>query len=356
MPSQSLFLPSDYFTVVTFTIHATLLVKGSFAGHQSSTCVVPGQEAGCDGPPSLSCNYTVRVLEPIPKEHNAGPSGWHCLSRGNKWHSILALQEGLPLPLNFWSSCIKYLIFLLNFLFSLLGLLTLVVGLWGLIDKESLQSEQLPHLGTDPMLLFVMVGLIVSIVSLAGCIGALCENICLLWFFAGGIFTFLILETLAGILIYALWDQLQEILDRTMLVAITRYQDDSDLRFLLDEIQLGLQCCGVVSYQDWKLNLYFNCSSPGVQACGLPASCCINPWENGTIINSQCGFGTLRLDEAAAQNIVHSEGCSLRLRQWLGQNSWVIRDYILASTVIEGLEFLLVTKLVRDIKDRKIND
>ncbi|XP_036613514.1 tetraspanin-10 isoform X1 [Trichosurus vulpecula] len=314
------------------------------------------KEAGCDEPPSLSCNYTVRVLEPIPKKYNAGPSGWGCLPPGDKWHSALPLQGGLPLPLNFWSSCIKYLIFLLNFLFSLLGLLTLVVGLWGLTDKESLGSEQLPHLGTDPMLLFVVVGLTVSIVSLAGCIGALCESICLLWFFAGGILTFLILETLAGILIYALWDQLQEIVDSTMLLAITRYQDDSDLRFLLDEIQLGLQCYGVVSYQDWKLNLYFNCSSPGVQACGLPASCCINPWENGTIINSQCGFGALHLDETTAQNIVHSEGCSPRLRQWLGRNSWVIRDCILVITVIEGLEFLLVTKLVRDIKVRKVND
>ncbi|XP_043859242.1 tetraspanin-10 [Dromiciops gliroides] len=314
------------------------------------------REAGCDEPPSLSSNYTVTVLEPIPKKHNGCPSDWGCFPPGDKWQSTLALRGDLNLPLNFWSSCIKYLIFLLNFLFSLLGLLTFVVGLWGLADKESLGSEQLPHLGTDPMLLFVVVGLAVSVVSLAGCVGALCENICLLWVFAWGIFTFLILETLAGILIYALWDQLQDILDSSMLVAITRYQDDSDLRFLLDEIQLGLQCCGVMSYQDWKLNLYFNCSSPGVQACGVPASCCINPWENGTIINSQCGFGALRLDEVTAQSMVHLEGCSHRLRQWLDQNSWVIRDYLLVTTVIEGLEFLLVTKLVRDIEVRKASD
>ncbi|XP_074081022.1 tetraspanin-10 [Macrotis lagotis] len=311
------------------------------------------KEAGCDESPSLSCNHTVRVLESVPKKHNGAPSGWGCLPQSEKWHSALALQGGLPFPLNFWSSCIKYLIFLLNFLFSLLGLLTLVVGLWGLADKESLGSEQLPHLGTDPMLLFVVVGLAISVVSLAGCVGALCENTCLLWFFAGGIFTFLILETLAGILLYALWDQLQNTLDNAMLVAITRYQDDSDLRFLLDEIQIGLRCCGVVSYQDWKLNLYFNCSSPGIQACGLPASCCINPWENGTIINSQCGLGALLLDEATAQNIVYIEGCSSRLRQWLDQNSWVIRDYLLVTSLIEGLEFLLVNKLIRDIKVRK---
>ncbi|KAM9005337.1 tetraspanin-10 [Sarcophilus harrisii] len=314
------------------------------------------REAGCNEPPSLSFNHAVRIREPIPKKPNGGCSDWGCLPPRAKWPSALAFQGGLPLPLNFWSSCIKYLIFLLNFLFSLLGLLTLVVGLWGFADKESLGSEQLPHLGTDPMLLFVVVGLVVSTVSLAGCVGALCENICLLWFFAGGIFTFLILEILAGILIYALWDQLQDVLDSTMLMAITRYQDDSDLRFLLDEIQFGLRCCGVVSYHDWKLNLYFNCSSPGVQACGLPASCCINPWENGTIINSQCGFGVLRLDEATAQSIVHFEGCSPKLRQWLNQNSWVIRDYAFVTTVIEGLEFLLVTKLVGDIKLRKAND
>jgi hypothetical protein len=37
---------------------------------------------------------------------------------------------------------------------------------------------------------------------------------------------------------------------------------------------LQLYCCGVEFYQDWELNMYFNCSSPGIEACGVPSSCC----------------------------------------------------------------------------------
>jgi len=37
---------------------------------------------------------------------------------------------------------------------------------------------------------------------------------------------------------------------------------------------LQLFCCGVEFYQDWELNMYFNCSSPGIEACGVPSSCC----------------------------------------------------------------------------------
>ena len=35
-----------------------------------------------------------------------------------------------------------------------------------------------------------------------------------------------------------------------------------------------LQCCGVHSYNDWEMNLYFNCTSYSSEACGVPFSCC----------------------------------------------------------------------------------
>ena len=37
---------------------------------------------------------------------------------------------------------------------------------------------------------------------------------------------------------------------------------------------LQFKCCGGETYNDWQRNIYFNCSSPGAEACGVPFSCC----------------------------------------------------------------------------------
>lgn len=163
-----------------------------------------------------------------------------------------AADPASPLPPG--TSCLKCLTFLSNFLFSLLGLLALAIGLWGLTVKGSLGSSWGGPLPADPMLGLLLGGLAASAVSLAGCLGALCENACLLRCFSGGLLAFLVLEAVAGALVAALWGPLQDGLEHALRVAITRYQDDPDLRFLVDQVQLGLRCCGAASYQDWQRN------------------------------------------------------------------------------------------------------
>ncbi|NXR60134.1 TSN10 protein, partial [Rhadina sibilatrix] len=201
-----------------------------------------------------------------------------------------------PPKLSPFSHCVRYLAVLWNLLFLLLGLLTLAVGVWGLLAKSPLPGgERGVPLGSDPMLLFVLAGLGASAVSLAGCLGAFRASPCLLRFFLGAVLAFGGLEVLGGLLLLLarrrLWDALRDLL----LLCLLRYQEDPDLQFLVDEVQRSLQCCGLESYRDWESNPYFNCSAPGVQACGVPASCCQDPLESGSVPNAQCGFGVLGL-------------------------------------------------------------
>ncbi|KAF6097927.1 tetraspanin 10 [Phyllostomus discolor] len=249
------------------------------------------------------------------------------------------------LPLT--SSCLQCLTFSSNFLFSLLSLLALAVGLWGLAVKGSLGSSWGGPLPTDPMLGLVLGGLAVSAVSLAGCLGALCESACLLRCFSGGLLAFLALEAVGGLLVAALWGPLRDGLELALRAAITHYQDDPDLRFLVDHVQLGLRCCGAASYRDWEQNLYFNCSSPGVQACSLPASCCLDPQEAGASVNDQCGFGALRLPEDAAQRVVHLGGCGAPLRRWLRTQARALGGFVLAVVLVQGAELLLAMQLLK---------
>lgn len=160
----------------------------------------------------------------------------------------------VPPKLGTFSQCVRYLAFFWNLLFLLLGLLALAVGVWGLLAKGLLGGERLAPLGSDPMLLFVLVGLGASAVSLAGCLGALRSNPCLLRFFVGAVLAFTGLEVLGGLLLLAAQHRLRDALRDALLLCLLHYQEEPDLRFLVDEVQRNLRCCGLGSYRDWETN------------------------------------------------------------------------------------------------------
>uniref|UniRef100_A0A8C2FP90 Tetraspanin n=1 Tax=Cyprinus carpio TaxID=7962 RepID=A0A8C2FP90_CYPCA len=224
---------------------------------------------------------------------------------------------------NSYDYILKYLLITSNLLFTVLGLVALVIGLWGLINKESFAQEKISGIGTDPMLLFMFLGLILALLSLMGCIGALRKNMCLLRTFSAFVLVLLVVQVLAVVVLYSLQGQIENYLRSGMLAAMVRYQADLDLRFIIDEIQTGLQCCGADTYRDWGINVYFNCSAPGVQACGVPPSCCIDPLENGTVWNSQCGVGAQQLDEFSAQSVIFLGGCLGSISRCINQHSGV---------------------------------
>ncbi|NWX41107.1 TSN10 protein, partial [Steatornis caripensis] len=253
-----------------------------------------------------------------------------------------------PKPGTF-SQCVRYLAFLWNLFFLLLGLLALAVGVWGLLAKGLLQEERLAPLGSDPMLLFVLVGLGASAVSLAGCLGALRSSACLLRFFVGAVLAFAGLEVLGGLLLLAARQRLRDALRDALLLCLLRYQDEPDLRFLVDEVQRSLRCCGLGSYRDWEINPYFNCSAPGVQACSVPASCCLDPWQNGTVANAQCAFGALRLGDVAAGTVVHLGGCMAQLSAWLRDQAGGIAASAAVLVLVEAAGVLMALKVLRDV-------
>ncbi|NXW47202.1 TSN10 protein, partial [Nyctiprogne leucopyga] len=250
-----------------------------------------------------------------------------------------------PKPGTF-SQCVRYLAFLWNLLFLLLGLLALAVGMWGLLAKGSLWGAPL---SSDPMLLFVLVGLGASTVSLSGCLGALRSSPCLLRFFVGSVVAFAGLEVLGGLLLLVARHQLRDALRDTLLLCLLRYQEEPDLQFLVDEMQRSLRCCGLSSYRDWEINPYFNCSAVGVQACSVPASCCLDPWQNGSVTNTQCAFGVLSLGDMAASTIVHLGGCVAELGAWFRAQAGGIAAGAAVLVLVEAVGVLMALKILRDI-------
>ncbi|XP_038133388.1 tetraspanin-10 [Cyprinodon tularosa] len=250
---------------------------------------------------------------------------------------------------------LKYLLFLCNLVFTVLGLVVIGLGIWGLVSKESLAQEKIGSIGTDPMLILLTLGLLLTFLCLTGCVGALRENCCLLKLFSWIVLVLITIQVLFVIVAYSMQDQIEGYLRSGILAAMARYQDDLDLRFITDEIQLSLQCCGADTFRDWEINMYYNCSAPGVLACGVPATCCLDPFENGTVWNSQCGVGVQLMDEFTAQSVIFLGGCLGGISRWIEQHEGLIGTIGVVVVGVQILTVLITRRLMDSIRWHKVN-
>ncbi|KAM4534661.1 tetraspanin-10 [Fundulus diaphanus] len=248
---------------------------------------------------------------------------------------------------------LKYFLFLCNLVFTVLGLVVLGLGIWGLVSKESFTQEKIGNIGTDPMLILLTLGFLLTLLCLTGCVGALRENCCLLKLFSAIVLVLITIQVLFAIVTYSMQDQIEGYLRSGMLAAMVGYQDDLDLRFITDEIQLGLQCCGADTYRDWEVNMYYNCSAPGVLACGVPPTCCVDPLENGTVWNSQCGVGAQLLDEFSAQSVIFLGGCLGGISRWIEQHEGLIGTVGVVVVGVQILAVFITTRLLESINWHK---
>ncbi|KAA0706085.1 Tetraspanin-10 [Triplophysa tibetana] len=284
-------------------------------------------------------------------QSSSSSSNHQGLTRDVSWTGT---SSGPPGPSSWSDYILKYLLITSNLLFTVLGIVTLVMGLWGLVHKESFAQEKIGGIGTDPMLLILFLGFVLTLLSLTGCVGALRENRCLLRTFSGALLLLVVVQVLAVIVAYSLQGQIVDYLRSGMLTAMVRYQDDLDLRFITDEIQTGLQCCGADTYRDWEMNVYFNCSAPGVQACGVPPSCCVDPLENGTVWNSQCGVGAQRLDEFSAQSVIFLGGCLGGMSRWIDQNTRAIGTVAVILLGVQIITLFITERLLQRIQRGRV--
>lgn len=250
------------------------------------------------------------------------------------------------------NNCIKYLLFAFNSLIWVVGVVVLGVGIWALVQKGSLDNiSMLTNKLFDPVLLLIVVGLILFFVGFFGCIGALRENILLLSLYVVMLCMILLLIIIGAIIVFALKDWLEDrILDSGVKDIIKNYRDDLDLKNLVDWIQSDwLQCCGLERMEDWQENVYFNCSSPGVDACGVPYSCC-RPQPKSVFQNTQCGNAVLR---NSVRSNVHSEGCLGKGKQWFSDKMVAIAGSIVAVCFVLLLGICCSWNLRADVMAQK---
>ncbi|KAL7301909.1 hypothetical protein TKK_0005506 [Trichogramma kaykai] len=260
------------------------------------------------------------------------------------------------------SPCVKYMIFMLNFIFWLFGGLLIGVGLYAFVDKwhmtGSLRVENVYDIVLNISLVMIIAGAVVFVVSFAGFVGALRENTCLLKFYSLCLLIFFLLEMGVAIVGFVFPHSLQSILEESFTDKIIQtYRDDPDLQNFIDFGQKKFKCCGLSQggYMDWSKNEYFNCSSLlSTERCGVPFSCCINATNIASgLVNNMCGYSIQNTPVSEASKKVWTSGCIEIVRAWAERNLYTIAGIALGIALSQLFVIYLAKTLEGQIELQK---
>jgi len=244
------------------------------------------------------------------------------------------------------SCCVKYLLFFFNVFFWLIGGLTVGVGLYARFEKTAYQ-DFFNDIVMDPAFALIIVGGIMFILGFTGCIGALRENVCLLKFFSAILAIIFFIQLALGVFVFVFQDKVEGFVSKKIESTIINYRDNVDLQSFIDGVQQNFQCCGGKDYNNWQKNLYFNCSSPGAEACGVPFSCC-----REDTLNTQCGYNIRKpsYTETDRNAIIYTRGCIEAVKEFFKENMIIIGGIAVGLALMQIMGICFANSLTADIK------
>ncbi|XP_033633458.1 tetraspanin-33-like [Asterias rubens] len=269
----------------------------------------------------------------------------------------MADHYGRDLNKSHINPCIKYTLFVLNFLLWLFSICLIIIGVWALIERQNtINITSYLDVFTEPSIVLIVVGSVSFILGFTGFLGALRENCCLLMFFYLFMLLIFILEVVAGILAFVYSDQFKSTVEEIVDRSIVQYRVDGDLTNLIDFTQRELGCCGGDNtYRDWSQNRYFNCSdtNPSSEKCGVPYSCCrpqvSSAGEDPDIINTQCGFNVQNQPQTNLTTI-YVVGCVDHFLNYVNQKAYIVGLTVFGVAAVQLLVMFLAFLLCRQIE------
>lgn len=179
--------------------------------------------------------------------------------------------------------CIKYLLFLFNLVFVIIGIVLIAVGVSVKVGfKPYYKLVDTAEFSTPPNL-FIAVGIIVFFIAFLGCCGAVKENHCMMMTYSVLVGLLLVVELGAAFTAFALQDDVEGLLAKGLNETQHHYtlnpnganQSHIDETKSWDLLQHTLHCCGTHDFTDWGTIISKQNSS-----FEIPQSCCIDDAVN----------------------------------------------------------------------------
>ncbi|KAM5287884.1 tetraspanin-8 [Ctenodactylus gundi] len=203
------------------------------------------------------------------------------------------------------SGCIKYSMFIFNFLFWICGTVILAIAIWIRVSKNANEVLNSGPAASNPLLavnILIAVASIIMVLGFLGCCGAVKESRCMLLLFFIGLLLILILQVAAGIVGATFKSQSRQILNETLrenakLLSETG-ENGKEFREALSQFQKQFECCGLVTgAADWGSNfnsIYESCE------CSSPLSSCEN-YKGKSVYKETCIY---LIKESIEKNLI----------------------------------------------------
>ncbi|XP_064480066.1 CD151 antigen-like isoform X2 [Ornithodoros turicata] len=169
---------------------------------------------------------------------------------------------------------VKYALFVANFIIMVGGVAVFAVGIWTLADRSFMERLLGTDLYVSSASILIATGVVVTIISFLGCLGAFKEIKCMLLTFFIILFMIFITMLVGGILGYVFRNEVDDRMYQEMIMSIPMYKNDSVVTDAWDAVQQHFECCGVRTeryepFRVWSLkNSHFNSNHQ------VPESCC----------------------------------------------------------------------------------
>ncbi|XP_078586599.1 CD9 antigen-like [Branchiostoma floridae x Branchiostoma japonicum] len=175
------------------------------------------------------------------------------------------------------SGIIRVLLFIFNFVFWLIGLALLGIGIWLLVDPVSKAIQSVLSFYGIAVYIIIAAGAVTTVVGFLGCCGACKESKCLLIMFSVFLGIIFAVEVAAGIVAIVQRGSLSSLVTDSFADILTggRPLEDPNIpvgvRAGIEAMQTGLKCCGLTSTADWYYPAYAKgCSCTGTIPTGTP--------------------------------------------------------------------------------------
>jgi len=162
------------------------------------------------------------------------------------------------------TSCVKYFFFAFNFIFWLLGVGVLGIGIYSRVESDSWKSLLNTHALFTAANLLIVAGVVVATIGFLGCCGAVKKYQCMLLTYAIIVLLIFFLEVGTGVYAYAKRSSLDSELEHRLTEGIINEYGkkniaDKGLTKAIDWFQKHVECCGFNGPDDWHLNsTWFN--------------------------------------------------------------------------------------------------